>query len=454
MTNSNTSSSTEAPAVEASPVCPICGGAGFLRQNLPVEHPDFGKLIPCQCRLEQVKTKKLQRLRSISNLEALGHYTFDTFTPAVPGVDFMRQNTLNTAYNAARSFAENPQGWRVFLGGYGCGKTHLAVAIANYRVAQNKPALFVVVPDLLDNLRAAYGPHSGSTYDERFDQIRNAPLLILDDLGTQSSTPWAQEKLFQIFNHRYNARLPTVITSNHKLEEIDRRIRSRLVDPDLSQVINITAPDFRGGGESTIELSSLAYHHDKTFETFDLRARSLDRNQAANLQRAFSLARNYAQDPSDWILLTGSYGCGKTHLAAAIANERAQQGQAAIFIVVPDLLDHLRATFSPAAQTSYDKRFEEIRNAPLLVLDDLGTQSATPWAQEKLYQLFNHRYNARLPTVITMADMTDLDPRLKSRLMDVGRCTAFAITAPSYRSSVSQQSQKRKKPTRRRKSNY
>ncbi|OQY33952.1 MAG: hypothetical protein B6243_05990 [Anaerolineaceae bacterium 4572_5.2] len=297
-TNSNTSSSIEAPA-EAGTVCPICGGTGFLRQDLPIEHPDFGKLVPCQCRLERVKSKKLQQLRSISNLEALGHYTFDTFSPAVPGVDYMRQITLTTAYNATQGFAENPTGWLVLLGGYGCGKTHLAVAIANQRVAQNAPALFVVVPDLLDNLRAAYGPHSGSTYDERFDHIRNAPLLILDDLGTQSSTPWAQEKLFQIFNHRYNARLPTVITSNHKLEEIDRRIRSRLVDPDLSQVINITAPDFRGGGEATIELSSLAYHHDKTFDTFDLRTHSLDRNQAANLQLVFSGARNYAQDPSD-----------------------------------------------------------------------------------------------------------------------------------------------------------
>jgi len=423
-----------------------------LRQDLPLDHPDFGKLIPCQCQVEQVKSKKLNQLRTISNLDALGHYTFDTFAPSVPGVDYMRQITLTTAYNAARDFAQNPKGWLVFLGGYGCGKTHLSVAVANARIEQNAPALFVVIPDLLDHLRAAYGPNSGSTYDERFDQIRNAPLLILDDLGTQSSTQWAQEKLFQIFNHRYNARLPTVITSNHKLEEIDRRIRSRLVDPDLSQVINITAPDFRGGGEATIELSSLSYHHDKTFDSFDLRAHSLDRNQAANLQRAFDLSKSYAQDPSDWLLLTGSYGCGKTHLAAAIANERVHQGKSAIFVVVPDLLDHLRATFSPIAQTSYDKRFEEIRNAPMLVLDDLGTQSATPWAQEKLYQLFNHRYNARLPTIITMADTTDLDPRLKSRLMDVGRCTAFSIDVPSYRSSVSQHTQKRK--PRRRKTNY
>ena len=52
-----------------------------------------------------------------------------------------------------------------------------------------------------------------STTAHRKTEIRTASLLILDDLGAHSSTPWAQEKLFQIFNHRYNARLPTVITA-------------------------------------------------------------------------------------------------------------------------------------------------------------------------------------------------------------------------------------------------
>ena len=50
------------------------------------------------------------------------------------------------------------------------------------------------------------------------------------------------------------------------------------------------------------------------------------------------------------------------------------------FIVVPDLLDHLRATFQPGSAVSYDERFNEVRRARLLVLDDLGTQNATPWA--------------------------------------------------------------------------
>lgn len=373
-------------------------------------------------------------------MDALEHYTFDSFVKEGFGVSPVNSRSLTTAFNVAQAFAGKPKGWLILLGGYGCGKTHLAAAIANACIANDMPALFVVVPDLLDHLRAAFGPHSSSSYDERFEQIRSAPLLILDDLGTQSSTPWAQEKLFQLFNHRYNARLATVITTNHTLEEIDRRIRSRLVDPDLSQVVAITAPDFRAAGESISELSSLSHHADKLFSTFNLRVNELDRKKAENLRMAFTMATEYAQKPTDWILFTGPYGCGKTHLAAAIANEHKEK---ALFIVVPDLLDHLRAAFSPSALTPYDKRFEEVRNAPLLVLDDLGTQSATPWAQEKLYQLFNHRYNGRLPTVITMAGTAELDPRLKSRLLDVGRCTAIEITAGSYRGSVSQQTQTR-----------
>jgi DNA replication protein DnaC len=415
--------------------CPICGGTGYLREDVPVGHPRFGKLVSCTCRLPQIEAQRMADLRAVSNLDALGRYTFETFKPDGVGLTEKRRSNLRKAYEAAQSFAAQPEGWLVLLGGYGCGKTHLAAAIANQQIEQGRPALFVVVPDLLDHLRATYSPHSSVRYDERFQQVRNAPLLILDDLGTQSSTPWAQEKLFQIFNHRYNLRLPTVITSNVELEMIDTRIRSRLADLDLVRTYTILAPDFRSGGADHIgsELSSLALHIEQTFDTFSLREKELDAEQVASLQQAFTFARHYAQEPEDWLLLTGGYGCGKTHLVAAIANDRVQQGHSALFVVVPDLLDHLRATFAPNSPASYDRRLEEIRSTPLLVLDDLGTQSATPWAQEKLYQIFNHRYNARMPTVITAADDAHIDERLKSRLFDRGRCTGLRIDAPSYR---------------------
>ena len=137
----------------------------------------------------------------------------------------------------------------------------------------------------------------------------------------------------------------------------------------------------------------------------------------------------------------GPTAAGKTHLAAAIANEYVERTRTDVmFVVVPDLLDHLRAAFSPQATTSYDRRFDEIKRAPLLVLDDMGTESATPWAREKLFQLLNFRYNAMLPTVITTsADPKQIEPWLRTRMLDVSRCRWWGITAPAYRGSRSPQ---------------
>ena len=107
-----------------------------------------------------------------------------------------------------------------------------------------------------------------------------------------------------------------------------------------------------------------------------------------------------------------------------------------MFVVVPDLLDHLRATFSPNSSTSYDNLFQQVRTASLLILDDLGTQSATPWAREKLYQIFNYRYSAKIPTVITTSsEMKDIDARIRSRMTDARLCKVYAIMVPSYRAN-------------------
>jgi DNA replication protein DnaC len=279
------------------------------------------------------------------------------------------------------------------------------------------------------------------SYDQRFETVRTAPLLILDDLGTENATSWASEKLYQILNYRYNAQLPTVITTNHRLEEISPRLRSRMSDQDLCQIYTILAPDFRGSGRAIdqSELSTLELHRDQIFANFYDRS-DLKDDERRSLRQALSAAQEYAEDPRDWLLFIGGHGSGKTHLAAAIANSRFVQGHSALFITIPDLLDHLRATFSPTSNVSYDKRFAELRRAPLLVLDDLGTHSATAWAKEKLYQLFNYRYAARHPTVITtslqLEDLEKQDPLLFSRLIDDSRCRRFVLLAPAYPGSV------------------
>jgi len=417
------------------PNCPICKGLGYVRLDVPVDHPNFGKLFPCTCRAQEIQSQRTEALRGVSNFPALERFTFESFNPDGQGLTPDRQTNLRWAYQRAQEYASAPAGWLVFRGGYGCGKTHLAAAIANACVKQGFPVLFITVPDLLDHLRAAFGPESGQAYDARFNEVRTASVLILDDLGTEHATPWALEKLFQILNHRYMNRLPTVITTNHELEDLEPRLRSRLSAVDLVAIVTILAPDYRGEGveQSHSALNTLALYNEMTFESFNLRQGELDQEDADNLKRAFEEARTYAANPSGWLMLTGNYGCGKTHLAAAIANARVRLGQQALFVVVPDLLDHLRATFNPRSSVTYDKRFEKVRRAPFLVLDDLGTESATLWAQEKLYQLFNYRYVAKLPTVITTAKpLEQLDGKLRTRLLDIRLCTVFAITAPPY----------------------
>jgi DNA replication protein DnaC len=76
--------------------------------------------------------------------------------------------------------------------------------------------------------------------------VRTAHLLILDDLSTKSATPWAKEKLYQLFNYRYNAELPTVITSSSVADELDQRLYSRLSDRRLCRIQMITVPGFTG----------------------------------------------------------------------------------------------------------------------------------------------------------------------------------------------------------------
>ena len=222
-----------------SDLCPLCKGAGYRRIDVPYGHPQFGKALPCRCKLNERAARRREELLRISNLGALCEKSFETFRLRVPGVQ--------QGYQASLEFATHPKGWLLLLGSYGCGKTHLAAAIANSCLARGSVVLFSGVPVLPDHLRSTFAPVSEVVYDELFALMRETELLVLDDLGTQNPTPWANEKLFQLLNHRYQQRLPTVITANDQgLQVTDERIRSRLDDKSLVRIVMFErAKDYR-----------------------------------------------------------------------------------------------------------------------------------------------------------------------------------------------------------------
>ena len=437
---------SDAESEEASPSvnCPICGGVGVVHPLLPSGKPDFGRVTACRCIRKQAEKEHQSCLERYSNLGALARLTFDNLIPQGRSGDIKSRERFAAAYEVAKAFADEPKGWLVLTGPSGCGKTHLAAAVANERIDRGYPVFFITTPDLLQHLRSTFSPDSEILYDEFFNRVRNTPLLILDDLGAQATTPWAEEKLDQLLTHRFNSQMPTVIVTITPVEQLADRIRTRLTDPNLCQVCVVEEKqplslEYTWDAEFELQKSM-------TFDNFDWRRVNLLPEQRQNLEQAYRLAIDFAKSPDGWLVLQGVTGCGKTHLAAAVVNYRYQARQPARFVVVPDFLDHLRATFTPESKVSYDQLFESVKNATLLILDDFGEQSTTPWAQEKLYQVINYRYNARLPTVITTrSSLDEIESPVSSRLADPKISVVWNIIVPDYRTDATAN---RKKVTR------
>ena len=459
------------------PDCPHCGGVGFLRVDVPVGHEKFGRLEPCVCRSGEIAENARQRLYEISNLARLSHLTLENFKRSGnTNAEFISPQeavSLHDAFDSSEEFAKKLQGWLLLEGSYGCGKTHLAAAIANASVQRGVPTLFITVPDLLDSLRYSFSDPTTS-FEARFEDIRNADLLVMDDFGTQNATPWAQEKLFQIINYRYINKLPTVITTNLILDEIESRIRSRLQDEEFVKHVRITASDYRRPKETSnpgISMLSFSDIKDMSFGNFETRDDEVGKEivttiirerqdrygrpfkdkeivrekvtsqHIKRLHEALDAAVQFAENPDGWLVFLGQSYCGKTHLAAAIGNYRRLEGGQAILVEISNLLDYLKATFRPNSDVTFDRRSYEIRTTPLLMLDDLKEGGiSSVWAEDKLHQILNHRYYAHLPTVITSTldpeSFSKSYPSLWNKLLDKNKCMVCVIDMPPYRHSV------------------
>jgi DNA replication protein DnaC len=210
----------------------------------------FGQLVPCETCGEVHLRRIAQFDRHSSRRGRALRQDFKNFCldgAAAAAVD---------AYNAAVGFAQAPAGWLVIYGPKGNGKSHLAAAIANHLIKKQRTAtLFLTVPDLLQGLReeVKVSMQGEAARPALLQAAQEAPVLIVDDLGAERCTPWAEEQLFLLFDFRYRLELPTVAITNEALDALPARIYSRLGDRRLGQVVHNPAPDYRwGDGRVTV----------------------------------------------------------------------------------------------------------------------------------------------------------------------------------------------------------
>lgn len=427
--------------------CNICDNLGIVYKDVEFGHPDFGKAFPCPACWRGAERRQ-KYIRKTSRLDSHQDKTFDTFQLDLPWLTQPQVLQLRATFDDIVRYARAPQGWLILHGNYGVGKTHLAAAVAHECVSRNEYTIFTTVPDLLDHLRSSYSSQSEVSYDQQFEQMRTAHVLVLDDLGSESSTQWAQEKLYQLIDYRYNNKLPTVITTNVSFSDLEPRIASRILDSNLSLILPINLPDYRRvkNVETYIEISDLTdlqRYRNMTFEKINFRVHS----GRESLQKAVNQLKEYAHNPIGWRIIIGHVGSGKTHLAASVVHEWQKKSdlklQAAMMVRTIELLDYLRSTFEPETKVSLNNRFNEIRNAPLLVLDDFHLHSKTAvWSREKLLQLIDYRYLLKMPTIFTInssyvaSTLEAESPDIYSRLRDRRMTRVIALETEDYRKVI------------------
>ena len=189
----------------------------------------------------------------------------------------------------------------------------------------------------------------------------------------------------------------------------------------------------------------------RTFETFqpteeNQRALSVCKRYADTFQE--KLPKNNPEPGRNGLFITGTKGTGKTHLAAAIANQLMQEGTAVICMTMIDLLDRIKQTYEQNdGESSEGDLLNTYKTVPLLIIDDMGKEPATEWAVSKIYAIINARYEAYLPIIIT-TNYTDSELVKRLTPKDTGdsmtadatidrlreMCAAIVTTGASWRS--------------------
>ena len=110
-------------------------------------------------------------------------------------------------------------------GNFGCGKTYLISALFNELAKKDIKSTIIYFPELLRSLKASFG-NTDDNYEERFDQVKEANLLLLDDIGAEKLSDWARDEVLGvILQYRMEEHLPTFFTSNLSLKELEEHLQ-------------------------------------------------------------------------------------------------------------------------------------------------------------------------------------------------------------------------------------
>lgn len=246
------------PCPSCQVICQVCGNLGWVRGDYPVDHPDFGKAIPCPANcpaaLEMAAESRVRRVRYSRLSDEYKDLTLDSFA-ALPGelligkmvgywasVEFInavnRSRMVDLAKIAARfdrSIAADLRNWLVFYGEHGRGKTGLAAAILNALVEQGEKPRYIRLQDFIEAIQKRYNKRKmerdggfnddfgDDTAEEVMEQFSTASILIIDEADVPDIRENKVALFERLIRYRHGEKLPTILTTNLDDDGFERR---------------------------------------------------------------------------------------------------------------------------------------------------------------------------------------------------------------------------------------
>lgn len=137
--------------------------------------------------------------------------------------DKNREKVIKWILNYIKEYKKGNIEKGLFLhGNFGCGKTYLLAAMINELAKSNVKGVIVYWPEYLRSLKASYSSSSSDEFKDKFNEVKYAKILLIDDLGAEGVTSWSRDEILgTILQYRMQEDLPTFITSNLDIKELE-----------------------------------------------------------------------------------------------------------------------------------------------------------------------------------------------------------------------------------------
>lgn len=140
--------------------------------------------------------------------------------------DKKRYNTISWIIDFLQKYKEDKHQKGLYLcGNFGSGKTYLIASLFNELAKENIKSAIVFWPDFLNDLKQTFSSNIKSEFKTKYNSIKKAPLLLIDDIGAESVTPWSRDEILcPILQYRMDEKLPTFFTSNLDLKALETHL--------------------------------------------------------------------------------------------------------------------------------------------------------------------------------------------------------------------------------------